>query len=136
MWLASRLSRGSAADCLNDECYINDEVGFLTFESICDSQSFETAWSWTDLEQDHIALEPLSQSVLSQRLSLAHAHRNLVRLDRVGFDATVEEERSRWAFSTVRGAALRVLYYLAIVLPLRKVVALVVFCRICALLLA
>ena len=56
MWLASRLSRGSAADCLNDECYINDEVGYLTFENICGTRNFETAWSWTDMEQDHIAL--------------------------------------------------------------------------------
>ena len=54
-------------------------------------------------EQDHIALEPLGQSVLTQRLSLAHAQRDLVRLDRVGFDVTVAEERSRWVFSTVRG---------------------------------
>ena len=45
--------------------------------------------------------------MLSHRLSLAHVQRDLVRFDRVGFDATVAEERSRWAFSTVRGAALR-----------------------------
>ena len=45
--------------------------------------------------------------MLSQRLSLARAKRDLVRVDRVGFDATVTEERSRWSFSTVRGSALR-----------------------------
>ena len=45
--------------------------------------------------------------MLSQRLSKAQAKRDLVRLDRMGFDATVAAERSRWAFSTVRGAALR-----------------------------
>ena len=45
--------------------------------------------------------------MLSHHLSLAHIQRDLVRLDRVGFDATVAEGRSRWVFSTVRGAALR-----------------------------
>ena len=106
MWLASRLSRGYAADSLKDECYINDEVCLVTFESICGSRPFETSRSWTDPDQAHKALKPLGQSVLPQRLSQAHAQRDLVRLDRAGFDATVAEERSRWAFSTVRGSAI------------------------------
>ena len=105
-WLTSRLGRGYAADSLNDECYINDDVGLLSFENICSSHHFDKSWSWTGPDQDHKALEPLGQSVLSHRLSLAHAQRDLVRLDRVGFDATVAEERSRWAFSTVRGSAI------------------------------
>ena len=103
MWLASRLCRGEAADSLKDECFIDDEVGLVTFENICGNRHFEPSWSWTNPEQDHIALEPLGQSVLSQRLTRAHAQRDLVRLDRVGFDATVAKERSRWAISTVRG---------------------------------
>ena len=107
MRLASRLSRGATPVCLNDECYINDEMGLLTFENICGSRHFEAAWSWTDPDQEHIALEPLCQSVLSHRLCLARAKRDLVRLNRVGFDATLAKERSRWSFSTVRGAALR-----------------------------
>ena len=45
--------------------------------------------------------------MLSHRLSLAHQQRDLVRLDRVGFDAMVDEERSRWAFIAVRGGSLR-----------------------------
>ena len=89
------LSREDAADSLKEECYIDDEVGLLTFENICGSQQSETAWSWMYPEPDHIALEPLVQSVLSQRISRAHAKRDLVRLDRVGFDATAAAERSR-----------------------------------------
>ena len=104
MWLASRLSRGDTAEILKDECYVDDNIEQVSFEGICSNHHFESAWSWTDPEQDHIALEALSQSVLSQRLSRAHTRRDLVRLDRVGFDATVAAERSRWAYSTVRGA--------------------------------
>ena len=59
MWLASRLSRGEAADSLKDECFIDDEVGLVTFENICGNRHFETSWSWTGPEQDDIALEPL-----------------------------------------------------------------------------
>ena len=95
MWLASRLSRGDTADSLKEECYIDDDSERVTFEGICGNRQFETARSWTDPEQDHIALEPLGQSVLSQRLSRAHAKRDLVRLDRVGFDAPLAAERSR-----------------------------------------
>ena len=52
-------------------------------------------------------MEALRKAVLVHRLSTAHEHRDLVRLDCVGFDITVAEERSRSAFSTIRGTSLQ-----------------------------
>ena len=85
---------------LDDECYINDDMGLRSFENICGSQHFEKSSSWTDPDQAHLVREPLGLSVLSHRLSLAHVE----RMDRVRFDATVAEELSLWAFSAARRA--------------------------------
>ena len=38
MWLASRLSKEALLDPLSEECYLNDDVGLHSIESICGSR--------------------------------------------------------------------------------------------------
>ena len=96
--------QGVYVDSLNEECYLNDDVLVHSFESKCRSTYFVKTWSWTDPDFTCVALDPLRLAFLSNGLTTAHQQRDLVRLNRVGYDATMTNERSHWAFSTIRGA--------------------------------
>ena len=72
MWLASRLGKGCAVDLRSEECYINDNVSILFFQSTCGCHHFEKSWSWTDSDMARLALHHLGHAVLSHRISAAH----------------------------------------------------------------
>ena len=107
MWLVSCLFKWASVDLLSAEYYLSGDIALQSFVTICRSRYFKKTWSWTDPDLKRLDLEHLGAAVLTRHHSTAQQHRDLARLDRADFDATMTEERSRWTFLTIRGASLR-----------------------------